>query len=329
MALTTDIDGADDGMELAAEQDGARDRLAALKARRQSLGQSAPEMDFGAIPGDRSTGTARLSAPSLFAPPPGVGAAPGGPLNTDKMKAIRAKILPKIYMLLTQTPVDHRGMVGQTDYSHAGFAKFIDLLRGQAQHPTDPRIAKIAGGLLKFLTAVPGEVATPQGISVAKLILLAQKGETLKGPNAGKVKPAAPMAAPARGLFGAGAGKAGALGGGRGAASARRASFGQKPAGGAGAPAVSREILAKLGYMLKNTPAGAEGLVAGTGFSKAGVARLMTMLTAKAQGPKTSATETAERILDLIRAEPGDKSAVHGASAEKLQKIAARLTGQG
>lgn len=325
MALTTEGNGAEDASGPGTDQDNARDRLAALKARRQSLGQTAPEMDFGANPAAQPTSVARLSAPSLFAPPAAGRAPAGGALNTDKMKAIRAKILPRIYLLLTQTPVDHRGMVGQTDYSHAGFAKFIDLLRGQAQHPTDPRIARIAGGLLKFLTAVPGEAATPQGISVAKLILLAQKGEALKGPNAGKVKPAAAMAAPARGLFAAGSGKAG----GRGAAQTRRAPFGQRPGGGMGGPAVSREILAKLGFMLKNTPAGTEGLVEGTAFSKAGVARLMTMLTDKAQGPRTAATEMADRILQMIRAEPGDGSAVHGASAEKLQKIASRLTGQG
>ena len=322
MASKKKTAGAEPAIDPVLEEEKRRDRLSTLKARRQSLGQTVPDMNFGSHPVDLLSSDGPSQGPAAMVDETGGPAA--GPLKTEKMKAFRAKILPKIYLVLTQTPPDRRGMLADTDYSMAGFAKFIEMLRRQIESPKDERIGKFCGMLMKFLSAEKGEEATADGISIAKLVLLAQKGETLKGPNAGRVKPARARPAPGGGGFGAG--KSGGFGGGKAAALEGQTGPGSRLAIIKSNPVLSRDMLGRMNHLLKNTPEGDEGMVPGTEFTKIGVSRLMAMLAQRSTGPQTATTDMANAILEMIRAEPDDPLAIHGAEVERLTDIVTRFS---
>ena len=311
-----------------------RDRLALLKARRQSLVDPGTEPSFGAdaVPAlapvaaagpVRSAAQALAAAPAAPAPGKGGllasligGKLAGGNLaggNLAGGKAARAQLLAKAQQLLTTTPPDADGMIADTGFSSAGLSLVLNLLRKRAEG--EAAGGKAVRAVLNFLQASSGEAATPQGLSLAKVQMIAQKIGGLQGGGAA-AQPA--FAAPARAAAAVvpkfAAGGAGGFAGGM--------------AGGgmaAGVGQAQRQMLGKLRHMLANTPADARGLVPGTDFSQAGVARLMQMLHQRAAAPGAQGGKMATRVLEMIAAAPGETGVIDGASLQKLRALASRL----
>lgn len=289
-----------------------RDRLELLKARRQSLvdpsqehsfsiNQTAPRAWVNSDGNDdlQATAPATVTAAAVAAPAKSnllinlmSGKLQGG-------KAARAQIMAKAMQVLTRTPLDADGMIAGTPYSSAGLTLLVQMLRTRAE-AANATGSKAVKTVLTFLQATPGEAATPQGLSLSKLQMIAQR---LGGAGQGKstAPPAGLPTAPAR----------------------------PGPAAGAhaGASAAQRQMMAKLHYMLTNTPADARGLVSGTGFTAAGVARLMALLHQRAANPGLQGGKMALRLLDSLAATAGETDVIDGASLQKLRALATRLTG--
>lgn len=307
-----------------------RDRLALLKARRQSLVDPGTEPSFGAdaVPAlapvaaagpVRSAAQALAAAPATPAPGKGglLASLIGGKLaggNLAGGKAARAQLLAKAQQLLTTTPPDADGMIAGTGFSSAGLSLVLSLLRKRAEG--EAAGGKAVRALLNFLQASSGEAATPQGLSLAKVQGIAQKFGGHQGGGAA-VQPA--FAAPARAA--AAVGPKFAAGGANGIAGSRVAAGGIA----AGVGQAQRQMLGKLRHMLANTPADARGLVPGTDFSQAGVARLMQMLHQRAAAPGAQGGKMATRVLEMIAAAPGETGVIDGASLQKLRALASRL----
>jgi hypothetical protein len=90
-----------------------------------------------------------------------------------------------------------------------------------------------------------------------------------------------------------------------------------------------RKAIGRVLKMLTETPADATGMVPGTSFSKAGVARLMEMLDGRAGKP--GGGKAVQRVKAFLAPKPGEE-AIHGASLQKLQRageMAAKRGGGG
>jgi len=116
----------------------------------------------------------------------------------------------------------------------------------------------------------------------------------------------------------------GKAGGGAGEARGAR-----RQAGGgdnAGKGEMRRKAISRILKILNDTPADATGMVPGTSFSKAGVARLMQMLDERASGQGSG--KVAQRIKTFLAPQDGEE-AVHGASVQKLQRAGQMAAKQG
>jgi hypothetical protein len=93
--------------------------------------------------------------------------------------------------------------------------------------------------------------------------------------------------------------------------------------GGLGGPSPSKQRAMSRAYkVLTETPADEAGLVDGTPFTAAGVARLMESLRSRAGNDGAGGARAASRILQFL-APSGDGGAqVHDVSVEKLQRFA-------
>jgi len=139
-----------------------RERLEALKSKRS---------DTPAAPvAPRAGAAAAIGAGS------GIGA--GGP-----KRGLQRKMLMKVYKVLTQTPADAGGHVADTPFTETGVARLMELLRARSSDPS-AQGAKVAGGLLNFISPSEGESATPSGASVEKLQMLARRIESMRGKGA-------------------------------------------------------------------------------------------------------------------------------------------------
>ncbi|MHC0053388.1 hypothetical protein [Actibacterium sp. D379-3] len=90
----------------------------------------------------------------------------------------RKQMVMKIYGLLTKTPADDSGMVADTPFSQTGVARLMETLQKRAESPEAPG-AKVAAGMLKFLSPEDGSAETVSGASVEKLQWVAKKGSRL------------------------------------------------------------------------------------------------------------------------------------------------------
>ena len=99
---------------------------------------------------------------------------PGGKRNRQR------KLLMKVYKVLTQTPADDEGLVPDTPFTATGVARLMEMLRTRAEDPSATG-AKIAGGLLNFISPGKDETATSSGASVEKLQMLARRIEAIRG----------------------------------------------------------------------------------------------------------------------------------------------------
>ena len=142
-----------------------RDRLEALKSRRNSSAAPAPEAPASPPPGGGIFGGGGRGGP---------GAAKGGP-----NRALQRKMLMKVHSVLTQTPEDGNGRVPDTPFTQSGVARLMGLLEERSSDPSKPG-AKLAGGVLKFLRPAAGEDATSSGASVAKLQAVARRMEAMR-----------------------------------------------------------------------------------------------------------------------------------------------------
>lgn len=119
-----------------------------------------------------------------------------------------------------------------------------------------------------------------------------------------------------------GAGRGRGQGGGAGlrGGAARGAGSG----GGGQRGQVQRQMMQRARQILTETADDGSGLVAGTPFTMAGVARLMQMLNERAADGQAQSARMAGKVLDMVRA-PAGEEAVHGASIAKLRSLAQRL----
>jgi hypothetical protein len=171
-----------------------RDRLAALKSRRQTLAESPAPVAPGIV------------APAIAAPP-AAAAALGGPANgllamlaagkgpgrpaggmTPPRPAgatgfsvgpMQKKIMGMAFRMLTQTPADDRGKVAGTPFTVAGVEKLMTLLSERSAAEDAPG-AKAAGAALAFIGAGEGDADAIAGASADKLVLLARRVEALQ-----------------------------------------------------------------------------------------------------------------------------------------------------
>lgn len=272
-----------------------RDRLALLKARRQSLVEPSTEHSFSkAQPTTKDWVASDTDAAKAAVPKPDAAPVKANmlvDLMSGKLqagKAARAQIMAKAMQMLTRTPLDADGIIAGTPFSSAGLTLLMQMLRSRATTENTPG-GKSMQAVVNFLQADPGEAATPQGLSLSKLQMIAQR----IGGGAGQ---GAPMAAPA-------------------------------PAAQDGATrSAHRQMMGKLHYMLTNTPADARGMVTGTSYSAAGVTRLMALLRQRATQPGTQAGRLSLRLLEALAAAKGEAEVIDGASLPKLRTLAGRLS---
>lgn len=145
-----------------------RERLEALKSKRSD----APAAPAASAPAGGGAGAAAL----------GLGGAAGG-MGPGGKRGRQRKLLMKVYKVLTQTPADTEGHVPDTPFTATGVARLMEMLRSRSEDPSAAG-AKIAGGLLNFISPGEDETATSSGASVEKLQMLARRIEAMRG-NAG------------------------------------------------------------------------------------------------------------------------------------------------
>ncbi|MCA0045085.1 hypothetical protein [Celeribacter litoreus] len=147
----------EDGQELR----NRRDRLEALKSRRAS------------------------GAPSAAAPARPASGGISSMVGQGESAKRQRKLLVKIYKVMTQTPADGRGGVPDTPFTEAGVERLMKMLSTRASDGSQAG-AKVAGGVLNFLTPADGEAATASGASIAKLQTIARRIEAFRSKGAGR-----------------------------------------------------------------------------------------------------------------------------------------------
>ena len=145
-----------------------RERLEALKSKRSEV----PVPPAAAAPA------------GLGAKAAGPGALLGGGGEGGRKRGRQRKMLMKVYKVLTQTPADASGHVPDTPFTETGVARLMDMLRTRSADPALPG-AKVAEGLIKFISPSEGESATTGGASVEKLQMLARRIEHMRGKGGG------------------------------------------------------------------------------------------------------------------------------------------------
>jgi hypothetical protein len=164
-----------------------RDRLAALKSRRQTLTTSpAPAAPAIAVPpvatalGGPANGLAALLAPGKGPSRPTGGMAPPRPAGAAgfSIGPMQKQIMGMAFRMLTQTPADDRGQVAGTPFTVAGVEKLMTLLSERAAAQDAPG-AKAAAAALAFIGAGEGDTNVA-GASGDKLVLLARRVEAFQ-----------------------------------------------------------------------------------------------------------------------------------------------------
>lgn len=116
---------------------------------------------------------------------------------------------------------------------------------------------------------------------------------------------------------------------GRAAGGKRKAPLGQRAAqlarGGDEAQPFRRRMLVRVYRILTRTPDDGSGMVAGTPFTKAGVAELMKQLRERANNEGAPGAKVAGNAIGFLKPSEAADDAVAGASVAKLQQVA-RLT---
>ncbi len=83
-----------------------------------------------------------------------------------------------------------------------------------------------------------------------------------------------------------------------------------------------RKIVSKMYSLLIKTPAGDDGAVEGTPFSRSGVERLMSVLQKRADEPGVQGAKAAAGMLKFLSVDDESDENINGASVEKLRWIA-------
>lgn len=288
-----------------------KDRLDGLKARRQVLASQAPEATldmrgpvtqsvFGQVPAPVQAPAAAAS-PGFTVAKAQTALQNAPPQIQTAMKQFGAKIL----QILTRTPADALGLLAQTQFTMTGIEKFAGLLTQKAKEPSAPG-GKLAVAALKYLEETDHAKLSVQGLSIEKLQNLSKRIEQIKvrPANAGGV--AAPSAATSP----------------RGPAKLHAPPL----AAGGRADAVrkQRRMVERAVKLMTETPADAFGMVQGTNFTQAGLARLVEMLKQKANAPMSQGAKSAKEALRQLAPDPGEAEVVHGVSVKKLRTLAAR-----
>lgn len=103
-------------------------------------------------------------------------------LLTGPDAAQHRKALNRVMRILSETPADATGLVEGTSFTKAGVKALVDMLTKRTTDP-DAAGAKMAGGLLKLLTAV-GKDGTEDtrvhGVLVARLQQLGRSTDALR-----------------------------------------------------------------------------------------------------------------------------------------------------
>jgi len=105
----------------------------------------------------------------------GQGAGAGGRRGGGKLAALaggdnsdgKRKAIARVMRVLTDTPADAAGMVPDTPFTKAGVKRLMDMLRERSAD-AGATGARVAGGLLKFLSSKEGEESI-HGASLMKL----------------------------------------------------------------------------------------------------------------------------------------------------------------
>ncbi len=98
--------------------------------------------------------------------------------GSSEQRDRRMKLVAKLRAVMINTPADENGPVPETPFTQAGVARVMDLL-GQRALKDDTAGGKVAGKMLKFLSADEGDDAVA-GASVKKLQAFAARTEKLK-----------------------------------------------------------------------------------------------------------------------------------------------------
>lgn len=89
---------------------------------------------------------------------------------------MQRKIAARIMRILTQTPADNRGYVPGTPFTQTGVGELMRLIGERANADGAPG-AKAAGAIIRFLAAAPEDGERIEGASVQKLQMLARRLE--------------------------------------------------------------------------------------------------------------------------------------------------------
>ena len=154
-----------------------RDRLEALKSKRSESVATQDQSNEDPFAG--TTGAGPLGG--------GAGEGAGGfaaMQQAGPKRARQRKMLMKVYNVLTQTPADEHGHISDTPFTESGVARLMDILRARSSDPSQPG-AKVAEGVLRFITPGEGEKTTASGASIEKLQMIARRIESFKGKGGG------------------------------------------------------------------------------------------------------------------------------------------------
>lgn len=88
-----------------------------------------------------------------------------------------------------------------------------------------------------------------------------------------------------------------------------------------------RKAITRIYRVLSETPADNTGMVEGTPFTQAGVARLLDTLKSRSASEGQAGAKVAAGILKFLAPKDGE-SQVHGASLERLQRVAKTAEGR-
>ena len=314
-----------EGVPPAASAEGSRkSRLDALKARRREIAVQSPEVTIGSMAAQIPTAPAaippvraepagaldRRPAGAAFAALQKLGSGGESPGSQQLQGALR-KNAAKLMQLLNKTPADATGTLEGTPFTLTGVARLARLLQERAANKNGPG-TRIAAMVLSLLQEGDPRQTSVHGLSAEKLRSLWQRVESTVA-KAGKasvsvaaaaVSPKASWPAPQR--------------------------IAPSPGAGPVRSVPERQTRTVQDRMIDNalkimttTPAGSEGLVPGTGFSRAGVGRVVDLLNAKATAPDPETAAAAGAALRRFAPDPGETELVHGISVRKLRTLAA------
>lgn len=122
-----------------------------------------------ALAGKRPSGAGGVAAPKV------ANAVPASKDDDGADVMARRRAIARIYRVLSDTPADDTGMVEGTPFTQSGVARLLDTLKSRADSEGQSG-AKVAAGILKFLSAKDGE-ANVHGASLERLQRVAKTAD--------------------------------------------------------------------------------------------------------------------------------------------------------